>query len=72
MIKVHHLAGRDPRVKPQVTPFRQASLETRHPVVPPAGIEPATRGLGNAVPCLLCRQGAGICFVPARRNRNAQ
>src|SRR5438128_1109000 len=34
-------------VKDQVTPERQASPETRHTSVPPAGIEPATHGLGN-------------------------
>jgi hypothetical protein len=33
-------------VKHQVTPFCPASPGTRHPPVPPAGIEPATRGLG--------------------------
>src|SRR6266496_2380366 len=34
-------------VKDQVKPERQASPGVRHFLVPPAGIEPATHGLGN-------------------------
>src|SRR3954454_8538803 len=36
--------------------------------VPPAGIEPATHGLGNAVLCPLCRLrwACGLCAGPAR------
>ena len=65
-------------VKDQVTPDRQASPETRQDLVPPAGIEPATHGLGNDVGmrrCALCAAsihilstGALLCHCPVQKD----